>query len=589
MISAVNGPVISVRGGGFAMAETVYINDLPGEVIALKPNRATIQLYENPTGLRPGMPVEKTGRPMSITMRPGIIGGIFDGIMRDLVRQAHNEHRGQESSATNALEAGSSFAAEAMRHAAENALEAESDVAAEAVRQAHNENREQESPATNAPEAERKFATKIFARVGDILNEGDIFAEVRETKLFTYRATVPPGISGAVIRAAEDGEFSATDEICALELPCGRTEILTLSQTWPIRTPRPVRERLTGAVPLITGQRVVDSLFPLAKGGTCAIPGGFGTGKTSLQHQIAKYCDADVIIYIGCGERGNEMTDVLHSFAELKDPKTGAPLTERTVLIANTSDMPVAAREACIYTGITLAEFFRDMGLHVAIMADSTSRWAEALRELSSRLEEIPAEEGYPSYLAARLAAFYSRAGYVRTLGKVASGTNESGTDRLGANPPAEYRVGSITIIGAVSPQGGDFSEPVTLHTKRFTRCFWALDARLAHARHFPAIDPLQSYSDYAARLDDWFSQNIHADFPAVRTKVLEILRREQAILEVVNLAGYDALSDDEQKILHTARELRENFTAQNARVEPFCPLDAQFKMMNKILGGISC
>ncbi|MCL1845310.1 MAG: V-type ATP synthase subunit A [Defluviitaleaceae bacterium] len=496
VISAVNGPVITVRGDGFAMAETVLIGGLPGEVIALKPGRATVQLYESPTGLRPGDPVEKTGLPMSVSMRPGIIGGIFDGIMRDL--------RGKEKIA---------------------------------------------------------FDTKILVREGDVLNEGDVFATVRETEFFTYRAMVPPGVSGVVTWAAPNGEYSASQKICTITQHAPKN--LTLSQTWPIRTPRPVKTKLSASAPLITGQRVIDSLFPIAKGGTCAIPGGFGTGKTSLQHQIAKHCDADVIIYIGCGERGNEMTEVLHSFTRLRDPKNGAPLLERTVLIANTSDMPVAAREASIYTGITLAEFFRDMGYHVAVMADSTSRWAEALRELSGRLEEIPAEEGYPAYLAARLAAFYSRAGYVENLG----GTS-----------------GSITIIGAVSPQGGDFSEPVTLHTKRFTRCFWALDSRLAHSRHFPAIDPLQSYSDYTPRLDEWYAQEIHEDFPAYRAKILQILHREHAIIEVIKLAGHDALSDDELQILQTAREIRENFTAQNAAVDPFCSPERQFEIMKKMV-----
>jgi V/A-type H+-transporting ATPase subunit A len=488
VINGVNGPILTVRGADFAMAEMVSVGGKPGEVIALKPDAATIQLYESTAGLTRGTPVEKLNRPMSLTLRPGIIGGIFDGIMRPL-----------------------------------------------------------------QSETKKNFHAEILVQVGQTLNEGEIFATVKETESIAYKAMIPPGVSGVVTRVAPSGEIT-------LQTPHGE-KIFSPSQTWPLRVPRPFKEKLPCNVPLITGQRVIDSLFPIAKGGTCAIPGGFGTGKTMTQHQIAKHCDADIIIYIGCGERGNEMTEVLEDFARLRDPKSGASLLSRTVLIANTSDMPVAAREASIYTGITLAECYRDMGYDVAIMADSTSRWAEALRELSSRLEEIPAEEGYPAYLAARLAAFYGRAGRVENL----NGTH-----------------GSVTIIGAVSPQGADFSEPVTLHTKRFTRAFWALDRRLAYARHFPAINPTQSYSGYLPALDAWFCENVNEDFPIVREKILKILFEENTLLETVKLVGTDALSHDERQILATAKIIRESFTAQNAHhpTDTFTPLHEQFKMM---------
>ncbi|MDR0273453.1 MAG: V-type ATP synthase subunit A [Clostridiales bacterium] len=500
-IHGINGPVLTVHGEGFAMAEMVTVNGLPGEVIALKPDAATVQIYESTAGLKRGMTVEKTNHPMSITLRPGIIGGIFDGIMRPL-----------------------------------------------------NEN------------IARRFSAQITAEPGQTLNGGDIFASVEETESITYKAMVPPGVSGVVSYAAPHGEYSSSEKIILLETQNGTHE-LSLSQKWPIRIPRPVKRKLSAEIPLITGQRVIDSLFPIVKGGTCAIPGGFGTGKTMTQHQLAKFCDADIIIYIGCGERGNEMTEVLEDFAKLKDPRTNASLLSRTVLIANTSDMPVAAREASIYTGITLAECYRDMGCDVAVMADSTSRWAEALRELSSRLAEIPAEEGYPAYLATRLAAFYSRAGYAENL----NGTN-----------------GSVTIIGAVSPQGADFSEPVTLHTKRFTRCFWALDRRLAYARHFPAINPLQSYSGYLPEIDEWYVKNIHPDFPIYREKILKTLFEESTLLETAKLVGTDSLTQKEKQVLSVAKKIRENFTAQNAHTDPFTPLQKQFELMKNILRATS-
>ncbi|MCL2457187.1 MAG: hypothetical protein FWD19_06535, partial [Defluviitaleaceae bacterium] len=544
VVFGINGPVLTVRGENFQIAEMVSVDGKPGEVIALKPGFATVQLYENTAGIKVGALVEKTNRPMSLTLCPGIIGGIFDGIMRPLRAAA-------------VVDAASPFFADynvvgtSARACVASNAESVSDVDAASPSFA----------ADSISSQQKKFRVKILAKVGQFLSEGEIFAEVRETEIITYRAMVPAGIFGEVTHVAGDGNFSyekflTRDEISRDEIPSGekfltRDEIshdkifsdeiflthdkifhdeishdekflthdkifhdeishdeishdeifsnerfsahdeisrdknfsfgefsvtdeiikiggrsVSLSQTSPIRVPRPVKKKFAPTIPLVTGQRVIDSLFPVAKGGTCAIPGGFGTGKTTTQHQIAKFCDADIIIFIGCGERGNEMTEILEDFANLKDPESGFPLLARTVLIANTSDMPVAAREASVYTGITLAEFYRDMGYHVAVMADSTSRWAEALRELSCRLEEIPAEEGYPAYLATRLSAFYERAGFAE---------NKNGT------------LGSITIIGAVSPQGADFSEPVTLHTKRFTRCFWALDRRLAYARHFPA------------------------------------------------------------------------------------------------------
>ncbi|MCL1842450.1 MAG: V-type ATP synthase subunit A [Defluviitaleaceae bacterium] len=503
-IHGINGPVITVLGEGFFMAETVLAAGLPGEVISLKPGEATIQVYESTSGLKPGMPVEKTNRPMSVTLRPGIIGGIFDGVGNPLSKRA--------------------------------------DIDPPDINLAENFNW-----------CRNIWAVKVTAKVGQILQEGEVFATVSETENITYKAMVPPGVSGEVMRVVADGEYHISDEILAIKTPEGE-QILTLTQQWPIRVPRPIKHKRACEIPLITGQRVIDSLFPIAKGGTCSIPGGFGTGKTMTQHQIARHCDAEVIIYIGCGERGNEMTEVLESFGTL---------LSRTVLIANTSDMPVAAREASIYTGITLAECYRDMGYHVAVMADSTSRWAEALRELAARLEEIPAEEGYPAYLATRLAEFYSRAGFSENL----NGTT-----------------GSITIIGAVSPQGSDFSEPVTMHTKRFTRCFWALDRRLAYARHFPAINWNESYSGYLPALDPWFAKNVHKDFAKYRTKILKILHDETVLLETVKLVGEDALSEEERHTLSVAETIRKNFIAQNARnpEDTYTPLEKQFEMMRE-------
>jgi len=487
---SINGPVVTASGGKFTMSETVSIGSLTGEVISLSPTTATIQVYESTAGLRPGVSVVGTGKPMSVTLQPGIVGRIFDGIMRPL--------DGVIATSGQPLE------------------------------------------------------VNITATIGQHLSEGEIFAEIPETPLINYRAMVPSGISGTVTHISPNGTVTLDS-----------THTITLTQTWPIRIPRPVQTRHTLTTPLITGQRVIDTIFPIAKGGTAAIPGGFGTGKTMTQHQLAKWCDADLIVYIGCGERGNEMTEVLEDFAKLKDPKTGQPLLNRTVLIANTSDMPVAAREASIYTGITIAECYRDMGYHVAVMADSTSRWAEALRELSGRLGEIPAEEGYPAYLSTRLSAFYGRAGYVTTLGGME---------------------GSVTIVGAVSPQGGDFSEPVTQQTRRFISCYWALDRRLAYARHFPAIDWNASYSNFD--LSDWYKKNVSPNFTDLRQKAMSILQEETALQEIVKLIGTDALSQSQIHILALAKSIRQNFLQQNAYdpADTYMSPKEQFVLLEKII-----
>jgi len=500
-IHGINGPVVTIKGDNFAISEMIKLSELTGEVIALKPDMATVQIYETTAGLRPNTPVTGTSQPMSITLQPGIVGNIFDGIMRPLNEVGDTAHTWQ---------------------------------------------------------------VRILVETGQHLAPGEIFAEVDETPLIAYRAMIPPGVSGTVTHTNPNGNYTAKCPILSLN----NTQTLTLSQTWPIRLPRPIKQRQALDKPLITGQRVIDTLFPIAKGGVAAIPGGFGTGKTMTQHQLAKWCDADLIVYIGCGERGNEMTEVLEDFAKLIDPKNGQPLLNRTVLIANTSDMPVAAREASIYTGLTIAECYRDMGYHVAVMADSTSRWAEALRELSGRLGEIPAEEGYPAYLATRLSAFYGRAGYV---------TNLNNTE------------GSVTIVGAVSPQGGDFSEPVTQQTKRFISCYWALDRRLAYARHFPAIDWIHSYSNYISSLTNWYTNNISPTFMALREKLIAVLQEENALLEIVKLIGTDALSKSQHQTLALARQIREEFLQQNAYDpdDTFTPPGEQFKLIQKLLGHV--
>lgn len=521
IIYGVNGPVIYLKGNtGFKMSEMVYVGDekLVGEVIALDKNMTTVQVYEETSGLRPGEIVEATGNAVSVTLAPGILNNIFDGIERPLERIA--EHSGAFIS---------------------------------------------RGVSVDSLNREKKWQTHITVSPGDVLHGGDIIAEVPETSAITHKCMVPPNITGTVISTVSDGEYTIDETLVTLKTDNGGDVELTMTQRWPIRIPRPTHHRFPASVPLVTGQRILDTMFPIAKGGTACVPGGFGTGKTMTQHQIAKWSDADIIIYIGCGERGNEMTQVLEEFTELIDPKSGNPLMDRTALIANTSNMPVAAREASIYTGLTLAEYYRDMGYDVAIMADSTSRWAEALRELSGRLEEMPAEEGFPAYLASRLSAFYERAGMMHNL---------NGTD------------GSVSIIGAVSPQGGDFSEPVTQNTKRFVRCFWGLDKSLAYSRHFPAIHWLTSYSEYLNDLSPWYGEHISPKFTDYRNQLMALLNQESSLLEIVKLIGSDVLPDDQKLILEIAKVIRLGFLQQNAfHPDDTCvSLEKQFKMMEVIL-----
>lgn len=521
-IYGINGPVIYLKGNtGFRMSEMVYVGEqkLVGEVIALDKDMTTVQVYEETTGLRPGEEVIASGSPVSVTLAPGILNNIFDGIERPLEDIA-------ESS-------GGAFITRGV--------------------------------SVDSLDRTKKWKTHITVKQGDYLHAGDIIAEVPETHAITHKCMVPPEVEGTVLVTVADGEYTIDEPLVRLELPNGEEKELTMTQHWPIRTPRPTHHRFPASVPLVTGQRIIDTMFPIAKGGTAAIPGGFGTGKTMTQHQIAKWSDADIIIYIGCGERGNEMTQVLEEFSELVDPKSGNPLMDRTTLIANTSNMPVAAREASIYTGLTLAEYYRDMGYDVAIMADSTSRWAEALRELSGRLEEMPAEEGFPAYLASRLSAFYERAGMMHNL---------NGTD------------GSVTIIGAVSPQGGDFSEPVTQNTKRFVRCFWGLDKSLAYARHFPAIHWLTSYSEYLTDLGGWYRDHVSPNFVDYRNRLMAILNQESSLMEIVKLIGGDVLPDDQKLTLEIARVIRLGFLQQNAfhKDDTCVSMEKQFKMMEVIL-----
>ena len=520
-IYGINGPVIYLKGNtGFQMAEMVYVGKerLVGEVIRLTNDITTIQVFEETTGLRPGDPVEATGDAISVTLGPGILNNIFDGIERPLSEIAKSSGK--------YISRGVSV---------------------------------------DSLDTEKKWQTHITVKPGEFVSGGTIIAEVQETQAIVHKSMVPPNISGTVLEVAMDGEYTINEPIVTVQLANGKEEKLTLVQKWPIRVPRPTAARFAASKPLITGQRILDTLFPIAKGGTAAIPGGFGTGKTMTQHQIAKWSNADIIIYIGCGERGNEMTQVLEEFSELVDPRSGKPLMDRTTLIANTSNMPVAAREASIYTGITLAEYYRDMGYDVAIMADSTSRWAEALRELSGRLEEMPAEEGFPAYLASRLSAFYERAGMMQTL---------NGSE------------GSVSIIGAVSPQGGDFSEPVTQNTKRFVRCFWGLDKSLAYARHFPAIHWLTSYSEYVNDLAPWYRDNADKNFVDERNQLMAILNQESNLMEIVKLIGSDVLPDDQKLTLEIARVIRLGFLQQNAfhKDDTCVPIRKQFLMMDLIL-----
>jgi len=520
VIYGINGPVVTVKNSReFSMSEMVYIGHkkLIGEVIKIDSNETVIQSYEETSGLRPGDPVTGTHNALSVSLGPGIIGNIFDGIQRPL-KQLEN--------------ASGPFISKGC--------------------------------SVNSLDLSKKWNVRILIRMNQLITEGQIFALCKETESIEHRFMVPIGVNGKVIEVSQSGNYTVDDVVAKLETESGVYD-LKLSQSWPIRIPRKVSKRLSNDIPLVTGQRVIDSIFPIAKGGAAVLPGGFGAGKTMTQHQFAKWCDADIIVYIGCGERGNEMTQVLEEFSELIDPKTGRPMSERTIFIANTSNMPVAAREASIYTGITLAEYYRDMGYDVAMMADSTSRWAEALREISGRLEEMPAEEGYPAYLVSRLAEFYERAGRCATL----SGST-----------------GSITIIGAVSPQGADFSEPVTQNTKRFTRCFWALDKNLAYARHYPAVNWNMSYSEYFSDLDPWFIKNVGPDFPILRKKIISILKEEERLMEIVKLVGEDVLPDDQKLSIETAKLIRFGFLQQNAfhKEDTFVPLKKQQEMMRIIV-----
>ena len=522
VIFGINGPVVTVKNSRtFSMMEMVYVGKerLVGEVIKITDKATTIQVYEETTGLKPGDEVIGTGAPMNVTLGPGIMDNIFDGIERPLKE-------------IEAITKGAFIS----RGAAVSPLD---------------EN--------------KKWDVHIIVKKGDKVTGGDIYATLPETRIIEHKVMVPPNLSGEIVKVMQDGKYSINQTVAVLKDSNGNTHDLTLCQKWPIRTPRPVKQKMPADVPLITGQRVIDTLLPISKGGTAAVPGGFGAGKTMTQHQLAKWCDADIIVYVGCGERGNEMSQVLQEFGELIDPKSGRPMTDRTVLIANTSNMPVAAREASIYTGITLAEYYRDMGYHCAIMADSTSRWAEALREISGRLEEMPAEEGFPAYLPSRLSEFYERAARVENL---------NGTE------------GSVTVIGAVSPQGADFSEPVTQNTKRFTRCFWALDKALAYARHYPAINWMTSYSEYFTDLDPWFEKNLGREFIEYRSKINAILQEENKLMEIVKLIGADVLPDDQKLIIETARVIRVGFLQQNAfhKDDTYVPLEKQQLMMKTIL-----
>ncbi len=520
-IYGINGPVVTLLGEtGLSMMEMVLVGEerLVGEVIGINDRQTTIQVYENTTGLRTGEPVQATGGPLCATLGPGILTNIFDGIERPL--KAIAEQSGD-------------FISRGL--------------------------------SVSALDEERTWDVTVTVKPGDRLTGGAVYATCPETPIITHKCMVPPALSGEVAEVKPNGSYRVQDTIVVLKDDKGAFHNLSLCQQWPIRIPRPIQNRLYADRPLITGQRVIDTLFPVAKGGTAAIPGGFGTGKTMTQHQLAKWCDADIIVYVGCGERGNEMSQVLEEFSGLVDPKSGRPMTDRTTLIANTSNMPVAAREASIYTGITLAEYYRDMGYHVAIMADSTSRWAEALREISGRLEEMPAEEGFPAYLPSRLSEFYERAGMVTTLAGVE---------------------GSVTIIGAVSPQGSDFSEPVTQNTKRFTRCFWALDKALAYARHYPAINWTQSYSEYLGDLSSWYAKNVGEDFLTCRSQIAQLLQEESRLMEIVKLIGADVLPDDQKLVIETARIIRVGFLQQNAyhKEDTYVPLAKQLGMMKVIL-----
>ena len=520
-IKKVAGPLVVASGMREAnMFDVVRVAEsrLIGEIIEMRGDLASIQVYEETSGLGPGAPVESTGMPMSVELGPGLISSIYDGIQRPL---------------------------DAIKRVSGARLERGVEVA--------------------SLDRDRLWDFVPVAQAGDAVTGGDILGTVQETALISHKIMVPPGISGTVKRI-EAGAFTVDAVIATLTAEGGEVPVSML-QRWPVRRGRPYREKLNPDVPLVTGQRVIDLLFPIARGGTAAIPGPFGSGKTVTQHQLAKWADAEIIVYIGCGERGNEMTDVLLEFPELLDPTTGKSLMERTVLIANTSDMPVAAREASVYTGITIAEYFRDMGYSVALMADSTSRWAEAMREMSGRLEEMPGEEGYPAYLGSRLAQFYERAGRVMTLG-------------------SEPREGALSVIGAVSPSGGDFSEPVTQATLRIVKVFWSLDAQLAFARHFPAINWLNSYSLYLDDVGKWFNAEVQRDWMEKRAAMMLLLQKESELEEIVQLVGIDALSPQDRLVLEVSRSIREDFLHQDSfhEVDTYTPLAKQYAMMSLIL-----
>ena len=520
-IYSVNGPVVKVIGGrGLAMMDMVYAGreELIGEVVGVEGEMTTVQVYEDTAGLAPGEPVRSTGAPMALLLGPGLLGNIFDGIGRPL--------RALESASGPFLGRGINI---------------------------------------STLDSEKKWDVTITVKEGDQVAPGTLYAQCQETSAILHRCLVPAGLKGTVTKAVASGAYTVDDVLVEVTDERGKVTQLKLAARCPIRGARPMRRRLPISKPLITGQRIIDTLFPIGKGGAAAIPGPFGAGKTMTQHQLAKWSDADIIVYLGCGERGNEMTQALEEFSELKDPRNGLPLMNRTILIANTSNMPVAAREASVYTGMTIAEYYRDMGYHVALMADSTSRWAEALREMSGRLEEMPAEEGFPAYLASRLAEFYERAGYVKTL---------------------EGKEGSVTVIGAVSPQGGDFSEPVTQNTKRYVRTFWGLDRALAYARHFPSINWLTSYSEYADDLKPWYDEHVGPEFVNSRHQIAHLLQKESELMEIVKLIGADILPEDQKLVMETARLIRVGFLQQNAyhAIDTYVPLDKQLRMMELIL-----
>ena len=522
IIKKVAGPLIVAKGMRDAnMSDMVRVSEeqLTGEIIEMHGDEAYIQVYEETSGLGPGAPVESTGMPMAVELGPGLISSIYDGIQRPL-------NKILELTGSNLLQRGVTV---------------------------------------SALDRDRKWHFVPLLKAGDEVSAGDIIGEVQETAVVSHKIMVPYGMKGRIASISE-GDFTVTDDVAVLDTEKGSASI-QLMQRWPVRKGRPYQKKLTPDMPLVTGQRVIDTLFPIAKGGVASVPGPFGSGKTVVQHQLAKWADADIVVYIGCGERGNEMTDVLNEFPELKDPKTGRSLMERTVLIANTSDMPVAAREASIYTGITIAEYFRDMGYSVALMADSTSRWAEALREMSGRLEEMPGEEGYPAYLSSRLAQFYERAGRVVTLG-------------------AEGRIGALSVIGAVSPAGGDISEPVTQATLRIVKVFWSLDSSLAYKRHFPAINWLNSYSLYLDNMEKYFNEKVAPDWSKLRARIMRLLQEEAELDEIVKLVGMDAVSAADRLKLETARSIREDYLHQNAfnEVDTYTSLQKQHLLMQLIL-----